>query len=262
MYSSQKGEKEYFSFDNLKSFPLINAIFTRKGGVSPNPWYSLNQGGTTGDNRVNVIENRERAFKTFGLDVSSIYDVWQVHGTQAIIAERPRNLDTPHEKADILITNKPAISLFMRFADCVPIFLFDPVHNVIGIVHAGWKGTANKVTEKAVSIFVDYFDSCVQDIHAGIGPSICQKHYQVNNDVFLIFQKEFSENLPAIVNYRDDKKYLDLAMANKLVLMKLGVTKIEESGLCTACDLTRWYSHRAENGKTGRFGALFSIKSK
>lgn len=260
MYSSHKGEIEYFSFNIFKPFPLINAVFTRKGGVSPHPWFALNQGGTTGDSRLNVIENRERAFHALGLKVSTIYDVWQVHGTQAVIADRPRNLDAPHEKADILITNRPSISLFMRFADCVPIFLYDPVHKVISIVHAGWKGTVKNISKKALSIFSDQFGSNVNDIYAGIGPAIGKDHYQVNNDVLNQFKKIFFDDFPKIACYKENKTYLDLAMANKITLQNSGVKNIEVSGLCTACDLTRWYSHRAEIGKTGRFGALFTIQ--
>jgi copper oxidase (laccase) domain-containing protein len=146
----QAGVLRYFTFDLFDQHGLIHGLFTRHGGVSPAPWDSLNLGGTVGDERANVIENRRRLFEALDRPVESIFDSWQVHGREVICVDRPRPLDAPHPKADAILTDRPEITLFMRFADCVPILLYDPVRRVAGMVHAGWQGTVSFAAAAAV----------------------------------------------------------------------------------------------------------------
>ena len=121
---------------------LCQAIFTRRGGVSPEPWAALNLGSTVGDSTSRrVRENRRRVLAAVGRDTKIGVDVWQVHGVNVVIADAPRPADAPHIKADVILTNNPGITVMMRFADCVPILLHDPVRKVVGIAHAGWMGT-------------------------------------------------------------------------------------------------------------------------
>ncbi len=150
MATIEAGDLRYFSFDSFDNHNLLQGIFTRHGGVSPSPWISLNTATTVGDTRENIIENRRRSFSVVNRPVDSIFDVWQIHSSHIICTDQPRPLDTPHQKADAIITDRSEITLFMRFADCVPIFLYDPVHKIIAIVHAGWKGTVNKIVSKSV----------------------------------------------------------------------------------------------------------------
>ncbi len=135
------GSIKYFNFNNLDDSAVTHAVFTRRGGVSPAPWDSLNVGGYLGDELENTYLNRVRSFEALGRDPASVFDVWQVHGTEVICTDAPRPKDGVHTKADAILTNDPSITLFMRFADCVPILFFDPVQNVVGIAHAGWQGT-------------------------------------------------------------------------------------------------------------------------
>ncbi len=97
---------EYFQFSSFGNYPICHGIFTRNGGVSPEPWSSLNLGGTLGDLRSNVIENRKRIFTSIQREVSSHFDVWQVHGTEILIPEQPRGVNEPHLRADGILTNK------------------------------------------------------------------------------------------------------------------------------------------------------------
>ena len=94
----------YFSFNSLSGESLLNAVFTRHGGVSAEPWASLNLGGTVGDMRECVVENRRRMFEAVDLPVESLYDAWQVHGDRVMVIDAPRPLAQEHEKADALIT--------------------------------------------------------------------------------------------------------------------------------------------------------------
>ncbi len=252
---------EYYQFDSFADFPIVHGVFSRKGGVSPEPWSSLNLGGTVGDTRSNVIENRKRIFDGIGREVSSHFDVWQVHGTEILIPLQPRGYNEPHLRADGILTDKPKITLLMRFADCVPIMLYDPKKHVAGLVHAGWQGTVKKIAAKAVEKMQESFQCDPKDIHAGIGPSIGPDHYEVQKDVIERFQGVFGkEETKNFISSYEQKLTLDLWKANEFVLRKAGVENIEISGICTACDLTRWYSHRAENGLTGRFGAVIGLK--
>lgn len=250
---------EYFYFELFEEYGLVQGIFTRKGGVSPAQWSSLNLGGTTGDSRANVIENRQRIFNAVHREVHSIFDVWQVHGTTAIATREPRELDGKHQPADIIFTNQASITLMMRFADCVPIFLFDPRTRAVGIVHAGWQGTVKHACRLAVEEMTRVYGSKAGDILAGIGPSIGVDHYQVGEDVATKVVAAFPDEHSELLIKRENKIYLDLWKANAATLKNAGVSKIEISGICTACDLNRWYSHRAEGGATGRFGAVLAL---
>ena len=173
----------FFQFDSLQGVGVIQAVFTRRGGVSPAPWSSLNLGGTVGDEVACVIENRRRCFSAVEREVESLFDVWQVHSTEIICTESPRPLQSAHQKADGILTDHSEITLMMRFADCVPIFLFDPRLRVVGMVHAGWVGTVNQIGKAAVEAMQARYGSRPEEILVGIGPSICATHYPVGNEV-------------------------------------------------------------------------------
>jgi hypothetical protein len=250
---------EVLQFEHPGFEGLTHGFFTRKGGVSTGHWSSLNQGGTVGDERLHTIENRKRAFAFFDRDVESIFDVWQVHGNTVICVDKPRALDEPHIKADAIITNNPTLTLFMRFADCVPIILFDPVKKVIGSVHAGWKGTLNNIVKEAVLAMREQYSVNPLDIIAGIGPSIGPDHYIVGKEVYDLAAATFGPELNQVVSIKKEKIHFNLWRANEYLLEKQGIKAIECAEICTACNLEDWYSHRAENGATGRFGALIAL---
>lgn len=248
----------YYQFD-IFSKNILNAVFTRQGGISPEPWTSLNLSISVGDDPARVAENRVHAFNALGRNPASIHDAWLIHGTDVIFADTPRSLDAPTQKADILFTDNPEVSLFMRFADCVPLLFHDPKKNVIGISHAGWMGTVKGVAEVSVQAMQERYGSNPQDIVVGIGPSISADHYEVGEEVAAQFREKYGRDSEQVVQVRDEKIYLDLWAANALQLQKMGVEHIQISGLCTACHLDDWYSHRAEKGKTGRFGVLLAM---
>jgi len=254
----EHNELRYYSFDIFGN-DLTNAVFTRRGGVSSAPFQSLNLGGSVGDDALHVAENRIRSFDALGRRPDSIYDVWLVHGTDIVYADSPRSLEEPPERADIMLTDNPAVSLFMRFADCVPLFFHDPVKQVIGLAHAGWMGTVTGVAKKTVEGMSSRYGSRPQDIIAGIGPSICVDHYEVGQDVLNPFRDFYQKEAEQVIQIRNGKTYLDLWKANELQFREAGVEQIQVAGLCTACHLEDWFSHRAEHGKTGRFGALLAL---
>lgn len=254
----------FFTFDSLQAHQVPHAIFTRKGGVSPDPWDSLNVGGTVGDDPGRVNQNRLRSLKALERNPLSVYDVWQVHSADVVRVDHPRPVDVPHLKADAMLTQQPGLTLYMRFADCVPIFLYDPVQNVIGIAHAGWQGTVKRVASALVKRFVVEYACQSKNILACIGPSIGPDHYEVRQDVIKQVQSVFgklSDNLLSTSNgdFSGSGVKFNLWKANQLVLEQAGVEHIEVCEICTACHLEDWFSHRAEAGKTGRFGALIGL---
>ena len=256
---AHKNGIRYYTFD-LFPREVTHAVFTRQGGVSPEPWASLNVGGTVGDEVMRVRENRYRSFAALGRRTDSLYDVWQVHSANAVCAEAPRDLKTELIQADILFTDKPDVTLYMRFADCVPILFYDSKQGVVGLAHAGWLGTVRGVSTAAVKSMREHYGSKPENIYAAIGPSIGVDHYEIGHDVITKVHESFNSDADQLLQSRNGKTYFNLWQANALQLQKSGVEKIEVAGLCTACHLDDWFSHRAEKGKTGRFGALIALK--
>ena len=248
-----------YVFEALQGQPLIHGVFTRQGGVSPAPWASLNLGGGLGDERANIVENRQRIFDAIGRRVESIYDVWQVHGVEVICTDRARPLEVEHVKADAILTDRPEVTLFMRFADCAPIFFYDERRGVVGLAHAGWKGTVNRIAAVVVQRMQAHYGCRVEDIWAGIGPAIGPDHYAVGGEVIEQVERCFGERSAQFLVQRNGQVHFDLWQANRQVLLEAGVQRVQVAEVCTACSLTDWYSHRAEHGKTGRFGALIAL---
>ncbi len=168
-------------------------------------------------------------------------------------------MDAAPIKADAIVTNRRAITLFMRFADCVPIMLYDPIRGVIGMAHAGWKGTVNKIGLDTVTAMHAQYGSMPGDILAGIGPSIGPDHYEVGGDVIEQVKKAFGVDSVSLLTNNNGHTHFDLWKANSLILQNAGVEKIQSAGICTACNTRDWYSHRAEHGRAGRFGAILAM---
>jgi YfiH family protein len=217
----QVGSIKYFTFPSLENQRLYHAVFTRQGGVSPNPWKSLNFGASVGDDITRVRINRETAFASVGIRIDSVYDVYQIHSSEIISTGRPLLLDEPHIKADAIVTNQPFVTLLMRFADCVPIMLFDPVNRAIGIAHAGWIGTIDKIAKKTVIRMEENYGTDPTDILATIGPSIGPDHYSIRNDVMEKVISSFKDQADQLLIHANGKTYFDLWKANQINLSEM-----------------------------------------
>ncbi|MBN1438769.1 MAG: peptidoglycan editing factor PgeF [Anaerolineales bacterium] len=249
----------YFRFPWLSAAGAAHAVLTRRGGVSLAPYESLNLGAVIGDDPQAVAENRRRAFALFGRDPGLAPELSQVHSRRILVA-RLRAAGEPIPQADGMVTDSPKLTLCLRFADCVPILLFDPVRRAGGIAHAGWKGTAARIAESAVEALALHFGSRPEDIRAGIGPSIGPDHYAVGEDVAGAFRSAFGADCECWFSRRGGSLHLDLWQANEFTLRRAGVKHIELAGVCTACHPEDWFSHRAEHGRTGRFGAMMWLE--
>lgn len=255
----QAGELRLFMLDSLSVPGVLHGAFTRRGGVSPAPWESLNLGGTVGDDRPRVLENKRRLLQSVGRSSASLFEVWQVHSAEVVHARQPR-ADDDLRQADAIITDNPAVTLLMRFADCVPIFLVDPHRQAIGLAHAGWLGTVRKTVLHTVQAMGREFGSKAADLLAGIGPSIGPHHYPIGPDVVAEVRQAFGGGAQELLIEENGSVHLDLWAANRRLLEGAGVGIIEVAQVCTACHPEDWYSHRGEQGRTGRFGGLLALE--
>lgn len=251
----------YYQFEQWpEGDGLVHGVFTRLGGVSAAPWASLNVGSTVGDDPQAVRRNRERMYAALGIESGQTCTVWQVHSAETVIVTEP----TPERgwiaRADGMVTDRPGLALVMRFADCVPILFYDPVRRVIGLAHAGWRGTVLGAAASVARTMIEAFGCRPQDIQAGIGPSIGPARYQVGQEVVAAIRQAFGAADGLIHHAGDGVAYLNLWEANRRALRDLGVSQVEVAEICTASHTTEFYSHRAEGGRTGRFGTVIALR--
>jgi YfiH family protein len=249
----------YYTFESLDdSGSTIHGISTRHGGVSPAPFHTLNLGRTVGDDPHHVATNLNRWHSALGLDASAT-----VHAVQAqadgVAVVQSNHRGTRVSGVDALLTVERGLPLMMRFADCVPVLLYDPRHHAVGVIHAGWRGTVLKVVTLAVHAMFASFDTRPRDLIAAIGPSIGPCCYRIGDDVAARVQTSFQDDADELLTSRNGGIHLDLWQANAMQLRALGVNKIQVAELCTAEHTEDFYSARAEN-KTGRFGAIIALK--
>jgi polyphenol oxidase len=256
----------YFQFEQLHEPERGNgrvrhAVFGRRGGVSPAPFASLNLSVSVPDEKERVYANRRRAYALFGRDTDSVVHAHLVHG-RAVARVTTTDNATWVEHIDGLITNEPGCALTMNYADCTPIFLYDPVHQAIGLGHAGWQGCVVDLPGAMVRAMQAAFGSRPEQLRAGIGPCIGPCCYEVGEPVITAVQQAFTQAAKLLIPQPGrTRPHFDLPAANRHNLLRagLGPDRIEPSAFCTACRTDLFFSHRAEQGRTGRFGAIFLL---
>jgi YfiH family protein len=238
-----------------------HGFFTRHGGVSREPFASLNLGGSVGDASEAVRENHLRMYRALGLNAQRAVTTWLVHSCDVVVATEPMlEGQTWLAQADAIITQQPDMPLTMRYADCTPIVLHDPIQQAIGIVHAGWRGTAQRIASVTVQAMVRAFGTRPSDVRAVVGPSISWQNYPVGENVVSAIQEAYQNTEGLLRPHPDDgQACLDLWATNARDLHEAGVEDVQILPLCTAERTDEFYSHRAEGGKTGRFGAVISL---
>lgn len=250
----------YYAFDSLNdSGSIVHAISTRHGGVSPAPFDTLNLSRHVGDDEANVATNLHRLNEALNMDATTVVDASQAQADRVAIVGA-EHCGTRIKDVDALMTNTPGVPLLLRFADCVPILFFDPVHRAIAVAHAGWRGTVLKIATKTVEAMIDAFDTRPRDLIACIAPSIGPCCYRIGDDVIARVRETFDISEELLIPQVDGGVHLDLWQANAQQLRALGVGQIEIANICTAHHTDDFYSWRAEKVNTGRFGAIISIR--
>ncbi len=300
LIEQQQGRVQYVQFGHFLQFPdLVHGIFTRLGGYSKDPYWGLNVSFTTGDGIENVKRNRLLALSALQLNTYPCATLWLVHGADvAVIDTRPwewrfdqpfmtlaeeqkvlLRTTAPRWKADAIITRQLNISLAVSSADCASVMLYDPVQEAIGIAHAGWRGTARGIVFATVDAMCEHFGCDPGDIYAGIGPSIGPCCYEVSEEVQgLITGRIEFDMQPTLARYRNPVREstvfsirelahrnslrLNLWETNRNQLLMAGLLPehIELPDICTRCEKDRFYSHRGEHGKAGRFPSILALR--
>jgi len=258
---------EYYTIPSFQDTGLVKHLFTtRIGGVSPEPFNNLNLGRKTGDSAENLEENFERISKVLDSSIESFVFSNQVHGTNIEIVkgkDKEVNTDKSLDEAGVdgLLTDLPGLVLCTFYADCVPIFYLDKVKKVVGLAHGGWRGTVDKIAGKMVDKMVEHYSSKPEDIIVGIAPSIGSCCYEVGNDVYEKFNKNFTKVENMMKPISEGRWQLDLWEANKMALKEKGILcrNITISGICTSCNSQEFFSYRKDNGRTGRMAAIIQL---
>ena len=249
----------YYQFESLALHAGVrHAIFTRLGGVSQGAFAGLNVGSLVGDAPAAVEANHVALFQAFGVRPGRVVTARQVHGDHVAVAGAAEG-GTTLPATDALITREPGTALLLRFADCLPLLLCDLQHSAIGLVHAGWRGVVAGVVPRAVTALQQNFGCHPSDLWAGLGPCIRVCCYEVGSELAEPVRQAFGVCDDLLLEQAGGKWRFDLPAAVRRQLLAAGVQRIEDSGLCTSCRTDEFYSHRAENGQTGRFAVLLAL---
>ncbi len=246
---------------------LVHGFSTRGGGYSTGCFSSLNMGFTGGDNPMHVRQNRLLFSTTLGIAPERVVCGYQVHGTHiakisnAEMGKGFLDAATALPETDGLVTNQRGIALMTLYADCVPILFYEPEQHVIGVCHCGWKGTVGKLATKMADMMEQEFQCNRKQIYTAIGPSISRAAYEVDISVLEQFRAAFPFADQIITPVDDTHGKIDLWEANRLQLLEAGLQDhhIDISELCTYQHHQTFFSHRADQGKTGRNAAMLMM---
>jgi YfiH family protein len=205
---------------------------------------------------------KEIAARILNLEKGQIETINQTHSDAVFVHTAERRASEADEGFDAHITDKHSVALGVVTADCVPVLLIDRKKRIVAAVHAGWRGTAQRIVQKTVEKMSDDFGSKPEDMTAGIGPSIGQCCYEVDEKVIEPMEKEFGYLNRFSVQKKENKWHLDLQMMNKEQLIETGLMpyNINIVNLCTSCHSDLFYSYRRDGAGTGRMMAVVMIK--
>lgn len=243
--------------------PVIQAFSTRLGGVSDVPYASLNLGFGGDDERARVQINRQRFAQATGVNAEALVLLRQVHGSHVVPVTRMDDpLSVKGTPGDALITNQPEVPLAVITADCFPVVLVAPEAPAVGIVHAGRRGTAVRITQAAVDCMCDRFGVRPQGLYAAIGPGIGGCCYEVDAASAEPFCAQLTDRSEIVRPSRPGHVYLDLQQANLLQLHAAGVppAQVWVADLCTACHPEWFYSWRRDGPRSGRMLNVIMLK--
>lgn len=267
----EKNGVAYVTFPKLSVYEkeLVHGFSTRLGGVSEEHLASMNLSFTRGDDREKVMENHRRFARALGYDETRLVFSDQVHLTRfhkVTKADSGKGIvrESDIKEIDGLVTDEPGIPIITFYADCVPLFFFDPVKKVIAMAHSGWRGTVERIGAKMVSCMEKEYGSRPQDIVCAIAPSICQKCYEVSEDVALRFLEVFGNSFGDELLYqKENGKYqLNLHKACEITLLEAGIGRehLDVTDLCTCCNSDVFFSHRASHGRRGNLAGVMMLK--
>ncbi|MDN4073522.1 peptidoglycan editing factor PgeF [Fictibacillus terranigra] len=241
---------------------LTAGITSRHNGFSKHPYESLNLGFHVGDHPEDVLKNRKSASSAIGASLEQWVGTEQVHDniikkvTKEDAGKGAKDLASAIKGTDGIYTAEEDLLLTSLYADCVPLFFMSPANQLVGLAHAGWKGTVGKIGANMVGQWVDAEGVQPEDIIAAIGPSIGSCCYEVDEFVITKINKVLHGDPAKFPYHQVNKEHymLDLREVNKMILIEAGMKEenIIATSYCTSCMNDQFFSHRKEHGKTGR----------
>ena len=267
----ERGGVPYLSFKALEDTGMvINGFSTRLGGASKGRFATMNFSYSRKDDPADVLENFTRMADALGVERDRMVVSYQTHTTnvrrvtredegKGVIRERD------YRNVDGLITDVPGITLVTFYADCVPLYLVDPVHHAIGLSHSGWRGTVRRMGQVTMDAMKEAFGTRPEDVTACIGPSICRDCFEVGEEVAEAFADAFDPKYRDALdraNAKPGKYQLDLWKANEIIFQEAGVPKeqIHTTNICTMCNSDYLFSHRRVGEERGNLAAFLSIR--
>lgn len=247
----KKKDIEYLQFKILLEYNIPHAYVLRKY----NRDYRI-----TKYNYQKVINNYSCLFKYLNLKQNGLIRAKQIHSD--IINIIDSKIDIESKEGDALITNKKDYILATINADCILFLLYDKKNNVIANIHSGWRGTIKRIIIKTINKMIDTYNTNPKDIICCICPCIHRCHFEVDEDVYLLFKNEFKDiNIDDLISYKNRKWYIDSVGINKILLEKIGLTKdnIIDSNLCSVCNKNYINSYRIQGINTQEGTAVISL---
>jgi len=229
---------------------LVCGISTRYGPHSKPP-LDFNLSYKVGDNPEHVLQNRKDFFDALGIKETDVSFQFQVHSAIHNYVERTSFFNG----SDGLYTDRKGLFLAVNVADCVPVFVYDPLNEVAAGIHSGWKGTQQKIVSQTINTLIQEYNSSPENLQIYIGPGISVKNFEVGKEVFDLFDDDFKE-------VRDGKYYVDLKKDIYTSLIRQGVMaeNVEVSEHCTFDDKELFHSFRRDGEKSGRMLGIIGIK--
>ncbi len=254
------------SFLHFSSFSHIDglqhAITTRHGGSSEGFYASLNLGFYVGDKLGNVCENRQTIARNLGYNAENLTCAQQTHGANIEIVTRKNcgrgalDWQSAIPSTDALMTQESDTPLMILVADCAPLLLVDEVNHVVAVVHAGWRGATSRIASQTVLKMAEGFGTKAENVRVGIGPTLCVKCFEVSKEIGHAALDIAPQS--ALLHGYSEKWYLDVRELLREDLRSVRVldSQIETMTSCPRCEAEMFFSHRGENGVTGRFALI------
>lgn len=256
----------YGYFPNFEAQGILTACSCRMGGESAVVPGTLNLALHVGDEAKLVLENRRRFAEALGIKAEAFTTCAQVHGskvqliTPALVGAGALQVADTIAATDALVTNLPEVPLLLFYADCTPVLIADPVKRVIGLAHAGWRGTVAEIVKQTIKVMQESFGCEPEAMLGAIGPCIGACCYEVDDFVRdkALQYTEFFAPVPG----KQGKYMLDLQGLNAKQLRDCGLKQenISLAKTCTNDNNSRFCSYRAEQGKTGRMGVVLMLR--
>ena len=292
----------YFTFPSLEMQPdIVHGFSSRIGGVSEREFAQMNLSFSRGDEEAHVQENYSRIAAAIGFEKEKIVCSVQTHTTnvrEVTETDCGKGVLIKQDYTDVdgLMTDVPGVVLATFYADCVPLYFVDPVHQAIGLAHSGWRGTVSDIAGEMIRKMHARYGTDPAELFTAIGPSICRDCYEVSEDVIDQFRAAYPQELwselfceqevyrsakeqrersgtqnaeakmqAAYAAAGSDRKFqLNLWEACRQNLLRAGIRpdRIEVTDLCTCCNPEILFSHRASHGKRGNLAAFLGIREK